>query len=64
MNAALGYLGSLGLGQRWKFFNELEIDFGWERGEWVWGICTEFVSLGTASVVLGPLHIMFNWSIL
>lgn len=49
---------------RVRFLKDLEVSVGWYWEEWAWGVCREFVSLGSMSVVLGPLHIMLDWSIL
>lgn len=36
----------------------------WCWDEWAWGYCREFEELGTTALILGPLQVQFEWSIL
>lgn len=36
----------------------------WNWHEWAIGWCSEWIDLGMAGLVLGPMQLMFEWSIL
>lgn len=39
------------------------IEFGWDWSNRAWGYCREFEELGMTSLVLGAVHIQFDWDI-
>lgn len=39
------------------------IEFGWDWSNRAWGYCREFEELGMTSLVLGALHIQFDWDV-
>lgn len=39
------------------------VAFAWCWEEWGWGLCTDLAELGFAALVIGPLHIQFDWDI-
>jgi hypothetical protein len=53
---------------RENFVGLLPAGFGmsvlWNWDEWAFGWCGEFVSLGSAGLVLGPVQVQIEWSIL
>jgi hypothetical protein len=60
MNAVLS---AVGLSEAPYWMRELEVSLGWSWDEWAFGFCREFVDLGTAALVIGPLHVTFDWAI-
>ena len=42
---------------------EFTVSLAWSWDDWAWGYCTEFADLGMTALVLGPLHIQFDWAI-
>lgn len=61
MNAVFNFIG---VSSRWEFFNDLEVSVAWSWDEWGLGLATELACLGMAALILGPLHVQFDWSIL
>lgn len=46
-----------------ELLKKSRIEFGWDWSARAWGYCREFEELGMTSLVLGPLHIQFDWDI-
>ena len=43
---------------------EFAVSLAWSWDDRALGYCSEFADLGMSALVLGPLHIQFDWSIL
>jgi hypothetical protein len=41
----------------------LRVQFEWSWQDRAWGYCDEFKELGFAALVLGALHIQFDWDV-
>jgi hypothetical protein len=41
----------------------LRVQFGWSWQDRAWGYCDEFEELGFSALVLGALHIQFDWDV-
>lgn len=39
------------------------VSFAWAWNDQAFGLCTEFATLGFAALVLGPIHIQFEWDV-
>lgn len=39
------------------------VSFGWSWEDRAWGYCRDFEELGFSALVLGALHIQFEWDI-
>jgi hypothetical protein len=43
---------------------DFEVSLSWDwDDDWAWGYCSTFADLGAATLVLGPLHVRFDWAI-
>jgi hypothetical protein len=42
---------------------DLRVEFGWSWSDMAFGYCRTFEELGMTALVLGPLHIQFEWEI-
>ena len=61
--SAPAYLSSPKLEYVRDLLRKSRIAFAWDWSARAWGYCREFESLGMTALVLGPMHVQFDWDI-
>ena len=52
------------VGYEFPSFDGFAVALAWSWEEWAWGYCSEFAELGFSALVLGPLHVQFEWKVI